>query len=106
MEKKFTVIDTKTQMISLIILCIGGYIVGAVFLGWLFDIRSSYICSSVIVVGLIILVIILFFISLKYSESNKKLDKHPDATEILNKRYAKGELTKEEYIQMKKDIEK
>ncbi|KAA0256886.1 SHOCT domain-containing protein [Deferribacter autotrophicus] len=39
------------------------------------------------------------------SHSNIKESSSHEALKILNQRYAKGEITKEEYIDMKRDIE-
>jgi putative membrane protein len=40
--------------------------------------------------------------------AHKKFDEQPrrDATDILNERYARGEITREQYVQLKSDISK
>ena len=48
MEKKFTLIDTKTQIVSWILLIVGGYVVAVVLIGLLFDINYSGLCCIMI----------------------------------------------------------
>ena len=57
----------------------------------------------------IILIIVGAVVSGERKESKhigevKETDKEDDSLEILNKRYAKGEISKEEFEQMKKDL--
>ena len=59
----------------------------------------GYIC---IILAVIFIVIGLVFASY---QSTKIEHKYEDANGILDKRYAKGEIRKEEYEQIKKDIE-
>ena len=59
----------------------------------------GYIC---IILAVIFILIGLIFISYK---STKTKVNYEDARGILDKRYVKGEITIEEYEQMKKDIE-
>ncbi len=56
----------------------------------------------ILIFGFIFITIGFVFISIN---TNKKEIKSESSNEILNKRYAKGELTKEQYEQMKKDLE-
>ena len=44
------------------------------------------------------------YIAVKRAASVNKQDSDESAVEILKKRYAKGEITKEEYDEMKKNI--
>jgi putative membrane protein len=48
-------------------------------------------------------IVILFFSLFRKSSSDEKTDEDT-ALEILKKRYAKGELTKRQFMEMKKDI--
>ena len=60
--------------------------------------------------GLILVAVILFFVLRGGCcgwtvGSGRPLDSEGDALDILKKRYAKGEITKEQFEQMKKDIQ-
>ncbi len=48
----------------------------------------------------LILVVIFIYLLVSFKEEPKK----EDAIDILNKRFARGEITKEEYISMKEEI--
>ncbi|MDT0651086.1 SHOCT domain-containing protein [Autumnicola edwardsiae] len=52
-----------------------------------------------ILIGVIILGVFIYS-----GRKNKKLKKRKDALKILDERYAKGEITKEEYIERKETI--
>ena len=54
-------------------------------------------------VGIILLVIILYFLFRGPGAQNKK---EGSSLEILRERYAKGEITKEQFEEMRKDLEK
>jgi putative membrane protein len=55
-------------------------------------------------ITLIVIGIIIYFL-VKYSKENYKEEKETPI-EILKKRYAKGEITKEKFEEMKKELEK
>ena len=50
--------------------------------------------------GLLFWVLVAFFVVLVFFNSSKK----EDATDILNKRYARGELSREEYMRMRDEL--
>tara|TARA_Y100000815_G_scaffold51490_1_gene42019 strand:- start:4592 stop:4825 length:234 start_codon:yes stop_codon:yes gene_type:complete len=52
-----------------------------------------------ILIGVIILGVFIYS-----GRKNKKLKKRKDALKILDERYAKGEITKEEYVERKETI--
>ena len=52
-----------------------------------------------ILIGVIILGVFIYS-----GRKNKKLKKRKDALKILDERYAKGEITKEEYVEHKETI--
>ncbi len=56
--------------------------------------------------GLGLLFWILVFVALYYvlTEKNKTERRVTSPTDILNKRYARGEITRDEYLQVKKEI--
>ena len=53
----------------------------------------------------LIVIGILIYLMAKYGKENYKEEKETPL-EILKKRYAKGEITKEKFEEMKKDLEK
>ncbi len=77
---------------------------------WTFlkNFREASIPISIIFIVLgIIFLAAPAFMSIEIDKCKKEgSKKEEDALEILNIRYAKGEITKEEYEQMKKDLEK
>ncbi|MBS7623132.1 SHOCT domain-containing protein [Candidatus Bathyarchaeota archaeon] len=56
----------------------------------------------VLVLALVLAVIV---IARRYATELAR-EKAPTALETLNQRYIKGEITREEYLRMKKDLEK
>ena len=52
-----------------------------------------------------IVVLVLFYIILKNSNIMEGSNRNESPLEILKKRYAKGEITKEQFEQMKKELE-
>lgn len=65
---------------------------GTMWFGWIF--------------WLIVLVLIVWFIAnqLNKSKQDSQTSGQESAMDIIKKRYAKGEITKEEFEQMKKDL--
>jgi putative membrane protein len=56
-------------------------------------------------IWLIIILLIAYFIY-KQMKSGKLIESNKSAEDHLSERYAKGELTREQYLQMKEDIRK
>jgi uncharacterized membrane protein len=73
-----------------------------------YDVRQ--LGEITVLTGYIIMIIAISLIIIGFTfavyQSTKIEDKNEDAKGILDKRYAKSELTKEEYRQMKKELEK
>ena len=61
---------------------------------------------SILIVQIIIIAVALLILwwMLKGYHKNKMFNSNDSPLDILNKRYAAGELTKEEYKQLKKEI--
>lgn len=53
---------------------------------------------------MVLLVVLLFAIIKKLFKGEDRHAHSDEAMEILKKRYAKGEISKEEFLQMKKDL--
>lgn len=64
----------------------------------------GFLFYFIVFVGIIILIVFLVR-GLSSSKSQGLPPPKEEPLEILKKRYAKGEITKEQYQQMKKDIE-
>ena len=105
-EKKFTLIDTKTQIASWIILITGFIAVILVLITGLFEEDVALTCIVMIIILFIILIALIIYLLLQLQEAFQKNKGDIDPIEILNKRYAKGEISKEEYDEMKKEIQK
>ena len=45
---------------------------------------------------------VLWFV--RSSQSNAPSERHPDGLDILNERYARGEIDREEYLRKKRDL--
>lgn len=60
------------------------------------------------IIGLIIIVAIIWGISRSAGQNNifNKSENHKSALDILNERYARGEIEKEEYETKKRDLRK
>ena len=54
--------------------------------------------------GVLIIIVILIYLFARKNDGNVSLPKEESALEILKKRYAKGEITKEEFERLKRDI--
>lgn len=69
------------------------YMFGGMWFGWIFW---------------IVLIVLIIWLLVNQSNRNKQIYQPPQpesAIDILKKRYAKGEITKEQFDQMKKDLE-
>ncbi len=53
-------------------------------------------------IGLILLLVLLVYVV----KSTQNKNKEPSAKDILDKRYASGEISDEEYVRMKENLEK
>ena len=53
----------------------------------------------------IIIVLVVWMIVNRSNKNRLNFPQHENALDILRKRYAKGEITKEQFEQMKKDLE-
>jgi putative membrane protein len=70
--------------------------------GWNMSVFLSMFLSMLLPMLLIAGVIILV---LKLRNNSKKIDSDPDPMTILKKRYAKGEITREEFNQIKAELQ-
>ena len=70
------------------------FMFGGMWFGWIFW---------------IVVIVLIIWLVVNQSNKNKQIYQPPragdSAIEILKRRYAKGEITKEEFEQMKKDLE-
>lgn len=68
-----------------------GFFMGGMWFGWIF---------WIIIIGAVIYLIV------RLNNQNSRFTQHSEtALDILKKRYAKGEISKEEFEEKKKDIE-
>jgi len=56
-------------------------------------------------VGFIIVIISIVVYLIIHSEKSEEIEVMSDAQKILNERYAKGEMTRKDYIQAKEDLQ-
>lgn len=68
-----------------------GFFMGGMWFGWIF---------WIIIIGAVVYLIV------RFNNQNNRFTQHSEsALDILKKRYAKGEISKEEFEEKKKDIE-
>lgn len=72
---------------------------------WRQDYSTAYALLAVIIVALAALVFAAVIVGRRYVIQHKR-EMEPSALDTLNLRYSKGEITREDYLKMKKDIEK
>jgi hypothetical protein len=72
---------------------------------WRQDYSSAYTVLAVILVLVLALVLVVIVVVRRYTPELARV-KAPTPLETLNQRYIKGEITREEYLRMKKDIER
>lgn len=71
-EKKFTLIDRKTQIVSWIILFIGIVIIIAYFIYMLLDYRMTFVCTLLIYIAIIIIVLALVYLAIYYYKKSQR----------------------------------
>ena len=79
------------------------------YYGWGFGPGISIFGSIIGIVFWVLLILLVvglikWFVSGEHGESETNEDKSDNALKILKERYAKGEINKKEFDQMKKDI--
>ncbi|MCK4364625.1 MAG: hypothetical protein KAW45_01100 [Thermoplasmatales archaeon] len=89
-------------IIDLIIFAILAYII-AIFIGLLISIPFPDAGIKIISLFHIVILLVLMYWNYKYRYQGKFQEE--DAIKVIELRYATGETTKEEFEQMKKDIE-
>jgi hypothetical protein len=72
---------------------------------WKPDYTTAYLILAAIIIIIILLIFVAAMAARKTALQPKKEEKTA-ATDTLNLRYTKGEITREDYLKMKKDIEK
>ncbi|HET6419058.1 MAG TPA: SHOCT domain-containing protein [Geobacteraceae bacterium] len=72
---------------------------------YVFQYRVVWIMSGVILgIAVITCAILLVLWIVETGQRGKRVQHEGSALDILDKRYARGEITKEQYVDMKKDI--
>jgi len=57
-------------------------------------------------IGILIVVVLIFAYLIIRSEKKEEIEIMSDAQKVLDERYAKGEITRKEYIKAKEDLNK
>jgi len=76
----------------------GGFFGGG--MGWI-GMILSFICFILIIIGIILLIV---WLAKRVTHSEIEDKTGSKALEVLKERYAKGEITKDQYESMKKDL--
>jgi len=72
---------------------------------WRQDYSGAYAVLAVILIVILAVVLVVILAARRYAPELAR-EKAPTAMDTLNQRYIKGEITRDEYLRMKKDIEK
>ncbi|MEM3018538.1 MAG: SHOCT domain-containing protein, partial [Candidatus Bathyarchaeia archaeon] len=72
---------------------------------WRQDYSSAYAVLAMMLALALAVVLVVIIVARRYAPELAR-EKTSTALETLNQRYIKGEITREEYLRMKKDIEK
>lgn len=76
-----------------------GYGMGENWNGW----AISHMVFWIVLLGLLLFAVVSVLRSSRSDEDQRKNDR-PSARELLDERYARGEIDREEYLQRKKDL--
>jgi putative membrane protein len=60
---------------------------------------------GMIIFWIIVIVVIVLLVKRFTSQSSERIERKESPMEILKRRYASGEIEKEEYVEKKKDLE-
>lgn len=71
------------------------------YMGWGFGLGWIFMIAIWVLIGYLVFAMLRFFVSPKDEDRRSSGDK---ALEILDQRYARGEISHDEYLRMKRDI--